>query len=80
MSDMFDPDEVQEIEQRLEAVVANENEGYEMLFLINKNDAIDLVEAYRAAVQGEPMAMARCWTEFGQIMLRLEASIRDTDY
>lgn len=80
MSDMFDPDELEEIEQRLEAVVANENEGYEMLFFINKNDALDLVETYKAAVQGEPMAMARCWTEFAQIMERLEVSIRDADY
>jgi len=79
MSDMFDPDDIEEIEARLEAVVANEHEGYEMLFFISKNDALDLVEAYRAAVQGEPMALARCWTEFGQIMLRLEASIHDTD-
>lgn len=79
MSDMFDPDELEEIEQRLEAVVANENEGYEMLFFINKNDALDLVESYRAAVQGEPMSMARCWTEFAQIMTRLEASIYDAD-
>lgn len=80
MSDMFDPDDIEEIESRLEAVVANENEGYEMLFFINRNDALDLVEAYKAAVQGEPMAMARCWTEFAQIMQRLEASIHDADY
>lgn len=80
MSDMFDPDDVEEIEERLEAVVANEHEGYEMLFFINKNDALDLVETYRSAVKGEPMAMARCWTEFGQIMARLEASIYDADY
>jgi len=80
MSDMFDPDDLEEIESRLEAVIANEHEGYEMLFFINKNDALDLVETYKAAVKGEPMAMARCWTEFAQIMQRLEASIHDADY
>jgi len=41
-----------------------------------------LIDAYRDAVAGEPMAMARCWTEFMQIMNRLESAINDdiTDY
>jgi hypothetical protein len=77
MSDMFDPDDLAEIESRFRRITAGESEGYEMIFYISHNDAVDLVDAYRDAVAGEPMAMARCWTEFMQIMLRLEMAMAD---
>lgn len=82
MSDMFDPEDMAEIESRFRKIVDQESEGYEMLFYINRNDALDLIDAYKDAVAGEPMAMARCWTEFMQIMNRLELAINDdiTDY
>jgi hypothetical protein len=77
MSEMFDPTEMAEMAKRLEAIVANQGEGYEMIFFINKNDALELLDAYKLAVMGEPIAMARCWTEFGKIMERLEIAVND---
>lgn len=79
MSEMFDPEELLELRDRLDSIAMGEKEGYEMVFFINRNDALELLEAYELALNGEPMAMARCWTEFAQIMARLEASIHDAD-
>jgi hypothetical protein len=48
-----------------------------MVFFINRNDALDLLDTFHMAVCGEPMAMSRCWTEFSKIMARLEAAVED---
>lgn len=77
MSDMFDPDDIDDITRRLKAVVDGFGEGYEMTFFINRNDAVDLVNTYKLAVNGEPTSVARCWSEFAKIMERLEAAIND---
>lgn len=73
----FNPEELEEMARRLEEVLSGEQEGYEMVFYIKHNDAIELVEAFDQAVHGEPMAMARCWTEFSKIMERLEQAMYD---
>lgn len=73
----FDPEELAEMADRLEAIVSGEGEGYEMVFFINRNDALDLLDTFHMAVCGEPMAMSRCWTEFSKIMARLEAAVED---
>jgi len=73
----FDPEELAEMADRLEAIVSGEGEGYDMVFFINRNDALDLLDTFHQAVCGEPMAMARCWTEFSKIMARLESAIED---
>lgn len=75
----FNPDELEEMARRLEEVLSGENEGYEMVFYIKHNDAIELVEAFSEARHGEPLAMARCWTEFAKIMERLEQVMFDQD-
>jgi hypothetical protein len=82
MADMFDPHELEEMAERLARVERHEQEGYEMTFFINQNDALELLDTWHQARLGEPMAMAKCWTEFGKIMMRLEASVDDdiTDY
>lgn len=77
MADMFDPHELEEMSERLDNVERRENEGYEMVFFINHNDALDLLDMWMDAREGEPMAMARCWTEFGKIIARLEAAVND---
>lgn len=77
MADMFDPHELEEMAERLAKVEQHESEGYEMVFFINHNDAMELLDTWAEARVGEPMAMARCWTEFGKIMLRLEAAVDD---
>lgn len=73
----FDPTELEEMSERLGDIIRGEGEGYEMIFYISHNDALELIDAWHASRMGEPMAMSRCWTEFNKIMQRLESAVED---
>lgn len=81
MSDenIFDPDELESIAQRLEEIVANEDEGYEMIFYISQNDAEDLLENYRRSQRGDIKARARCLVEYYKIMEYLDRAVQDNN-
>lgn len=75
----FDPDELESIAQRLEEIVANEEEGYEMIFYISQNDAEDLLENYRRAQKGDPKSKARCLVEYSKIMEYLDIAVQENN-
>jgi hypothetical protein len=76
---IFDPDELESIAQRLEEVLANEDEGYEMIFYISQNDAEDLLENYRRAQKGDPKSKARCLLEYSKIMEYLDIAVQENN-
>jgi hypothetical protein len=76
---IFDPDELESIAQRLEEVLANEDEGYEMIFYISQNDAEDLLENYRRAQKGDPKSKARCLLEYSKIMEYLDVAVQNNN-
>lgn len=75
----FDPKELEEIAKTMDRIFANEEEGYEMIFWINHNDAIELVTSYKEAALGDPIAIARCFYEFGKIVYQIEGAINEDD-
>ena len=77
--DEFDPIELAAISDSLDRIFANEQEGYEMIFWINGNDAQELVTSYAEASRGDPLAISRCFYEFGKIVHQIEAAIREED-
>lgn len=80
MSDsQFDPDELESIAQRFAEIVANEEEGYEMVFYISQNDAEDLLENYHSAQRGVASAMRRCWVEYAKIMEHLDVAVQENN-
>jgi len=80
MSDSpFDPDELESIAQRFSEIIANEDEGYEMVFYISQNDAEDLLENYHSAKRGVATAMRRCWIEYSKIMEHLDVAVQENN-
>lgn len=80
MSDSpFDPDELEAIAQRLEEIVANEEEGYQMIFYVSQNDAEDLLENYRRAQKGDPKSKIRCLAEYSKIMEYLDVAVQENN-
>lgn len=75
--DDFDPEELEEIAKTMDRIFANETEGYEMVFWINHNDAIELVTSYKEASNGDLVAISRCFYEFGKIVYQLEGAINE---
>ena len=75
--DDFDPEELEEIAKTMDRIFANETEGYEMIFWINHNDAVELVTSYKEVANGDPIAIARCFYEFGKIVYQLEGTINE---
>lgn len=75
----FDPDELESIAQRFSEIIANEDEGYEMVFYISQNDAEDLLENYHNARRGIPSAIQRCWYEYSKIMEHLDVAVEENN-
>ena len=75
--DIFDPDELASMAQRFAEIVANEEEGFQMIFYISHNDVEDLLEHYRMALRGDPVGMRRCWIEYEKIMLALGEAVEE---
>lgn len=73
----FDPEELKEIAKSMDRIFADETEGYEMIFWINHNDAVELVTSYKEASLGDPIAISRCFYEFGKIVYQLEGAINE---
>jgi len=76
----FDPEDMAEIEKRFREVLLNQGEqreGYELVFFITDEDAMDLLASYEDAARGNALAMAKCWREFSKIMRRLQDAVTD---
>ena len=74
----FDPEAMDEMSARLDAVARGEAEGYELVFFISENDAFDLLDSFDDAFRGDPKAQIKCWGEFAKIINKLREAV-DSD-
>lgn len=75
--DKFDPYELEEIAVAMDAISDGADSGYEIHMFITHNDAVDLVDNYNRAVNGDLMAKAHCWGEYKNIIYSLKKQIRE---
>lgn len=71
----FDPDELEEIAIAMDKLVEGAYNGYEVTIFISHNDAVDLIDEYNKACDGDESALNKCWDEYSKIMLGLATQI-----
>ncbi len=71
----FDPDDMTELEGIFAQMIADNEEGYVMEFIISKLAAKELVAIWQNAMFGDPTSIQMCLVEYGKIMDELEAAI-----
>lgn len=79
----FDPEELANMSILFDKIINDETQGYEMTIFVSRHDAIDLVEQYNLAKEGNAYAMEHCWAEYSKMMDELEAQLEreeDDDY
>lgn len=74
----FDPEALEEMAERLDAVARGEAEGYELTFFISENEALDLLDTFDDAFRGDMVAQTKCWGEFMKIINKLREAV-DSD-
>jgi hypothetical protein len=67
----FDPEDLEEMDAIFRNIEDGEKSGYELVFFINENDADELVSWWYEAMEGDPFAASKVFTEFGKIMNHL---------
>ena len=81
--DDFDPEELADMSILFDKIINDETQGYEMTIFVSRHDAMDLVEQYNLAQEGNTFAMEHCWNEYSKMMNELQAQIEseeDDDY
>jgi hypothetical protein len=81
--DDFDPEEIADMSVLFDKIIYDETQGYEMTIFVSRHDAIDLVEQYNLAQEGNLFALDYCWKEYAKMMDELEAQLEreeDDDY
>ena len=79
----FDPEELESMSVLFDKIINDETQGYEMTIFVSRHDAMDLVEQYNLAKEGNLWALDACWTEYAKMMDELEMQIEreeDDDY
>lgn len=75
----FDPEELEEIAVAMDALVAGAYNGYEVSIFISHNDALDLVDEFHKALDGDVHALDKCWIEYSKIMIGLKEQLNLRD-
>ena len=73
----FDPDDLAEMAARFSGIIRDAGEGFTMEFVINRSDAKEIIQVWKAAIDGDKLALAMCFAEFGKIVTELEQALRD---
>ena len=77
--DGFDPKQLEELEQSMNKIVSGSETGYEIMFWIDENNAVELLEIYQQAISGNPKAVSRCLIEYSKIMKHLAQALWNDD-
>ena len=77
--DDFDPEELADMSILFDKIINDETQGYEMTIFVSRHDAIDLVEQYNLAKEGNLMALDYCWQEYAKMMDELEEQIESEE-
>lgn len=75
----FDPDDMSELEGVFAQMIADNEEGYVMEFVISKLAAKELVAIWDNAIFGDPSSIRLCLTEYGKIMQELADALANFD-
>jgi hypothetical protein len=75
----FDPEELEEIAVAMDALIAGAYNGYEVSIFISHNDALDLLDEYHKALDGDETALNKCWEEYSKIMIGLKEQLNGQD-
>lgn len=73
----FDPEELENMSILFDEIIMGETEGYEMTIFVSHNDAIDLLEQYNLAKEGNLIALDHCWKEYSKMMNELEYKMEE---
>jgi glucose-6-phosphate isomerase len=79
MSEYFDPEELEEIAVAMDAIVAGTYNGYEVSIFVSHNDALDLLDEWHKALDGNVHARNKCWDEYSKIMVGLKEQVNRGD-
>lgn len=71
----FNPDDMTELEGIFAQMIADNEEGYVMEFIISKLAAKELLAMWGLAVMGEPTAIQHSLSEYGKIMNELQTHL-----
>jgi len=74
-NDDFNPDDVAEIENTLEAIVKDSEEGYMMELVFSRADAREMIETWVKAMLGDVYAMADCFRNYSLIMQEVKEAL-----
>jgi hypothetical protein len=77
--DDFDPTELENMSILFDKIIHGETQGYEMTIFVSHNDAIDLLEQYNLAKEGNLWALDSCWQEYAKMMDELEAQMESEE-
>lgn len=77
--DGFDPEQLRELGESMDGIVKGSETGYEIIFWIDENNAIELLETYQEAISGNPKAVSKCLIEYSKIMRHLAQALWSED-
>lgn len=75
--DGFDPEEIEALEKIMDAIMAEEATGYQMVFWISVVGANEMIEAYTRYLKGSVQDGELCLQEFGKIVSQLKKVIEN---
>jgi hypothetical protein len=75
----FDPDDMTELEGIFAQMIADNEEGYVMEFIISKLAAKELLAIWDNAMFGDPTSIQMCLVEYGKIMQELSDAVFNPD-
>jgi hypothetical protein len=79
MSESFDPEDIEEIEQRFNAVIQDSEEGYVMELMFSRADGKDMIKTWVKAMMGDPAAMTDCFVNYSMIMEEVKNALVEDD-
>lgn len=75
----FDPEDMTELEGIFAQMIADNEEGYVMEFIISKLAAKELLAIWDNAMFGDPASVQMCLVEYGKIMQELADALSSSD-
>jgi hypothetical protein len=75
----FDPYELEEIAVAMDRIMETHLSGYEISMFISHADAIELLDNYHEALDGDITGLNYCWEEFHKIVATLKGRVLEGD-
>jgi hypothetical protein len=79
MSDSFDPDDMEEMNQRFDSIIRESTESYVLEFTISKTYAKQLIKEWVQACMGMEESYEACFAEYSNIMQNLIMEMKEDE-